>query len=1009
MIEALRSSNEDWQKRAAASFATVVPKSAFGWRKTRWLAAAAAILLAGGISWWVSYRSSAPPLDLLATAYTRQRLVELRVPGAAHSAPLERGNKRESPPELAIARKEIDDYLRKAPEDVRWLHAKGRAAVLSYNYADAIDDLKKARSLEDGKDPRFHAQLLLDLATAYFEQGQSTNNTNDYSMAADLLGQAIQSDPSLAVAYFNRALVFESLTFYPLAKEDWERYLKLDPSGAWSDEARSHLREVTKKKEKAELDNPGRLRALPEYRFEQALSGGLTGNLTDLAAELSRQHGDRWLEDAQHSADRGALAKLARLVVTRNNGRIDVYPAELEMISQLPSRAPAAELVWREFERLYRVERTPNATACIPNLDSLTRMAKDRRYIWFETQLLLEGSTCALVNGRVADADRLTEEAIKTAGDHEFADLRLRALGYKSSRLVQARHYREAAGLARDALQLFWSKPFYYLRGQQFYTDMMWTSEGLKRWHTAVAASRMSCDLAQRAGVWATEAVNRARWSAYAQQAGFPKEAVEQARQASSLFTRLARNPATDQYRAFAAAQAAESSGKNDDLARLRMEAPTWTNPLVAVPYWRALAKLDEQHGDMALAGNELQKAIGALGPALSSATSSNMRRWELELSLSYRQLVANDIRRNLPMSGYRHWQEYLASLSAIHGEMPLTLAETVSPAVLLTYARLGERYALWVRRESQVDFSWIDLDAGSVDRLVTRYLVLCSGASSSAEALNGAGSRLRSVLLPRLDPSIHAILIQADGRLSSLPWLSLPSPSGQPLVEEFAVAEVPGAVPESSPAGMPELEVRSAVVVAATAVDAGKREDYLPLPGLRIEAEAVGEAFPGTRLIEGAAATAREIEDSATGSDVLHFAGHAEVAPDTVRLLVAPNPSDPDPDRAHGLWRPRLSGKGIQLAVLSACSTARYEEQESPEPYQLAHALLFDGAHQVVGTRWNANSASTIAFMRTFYTNLRANREPAEALRAAALAIRHNPQWAHPYFWAPFSIFVRI
>ena len=150
---------------------------------------------------------------------------------------------------------------------------------------------------------------------------------------------------------------------------------------------------------------------------------------------------------------------------------------------------------------------------------------------------------------------------------------------------------------------------------------------------------------------------------------------------------------------------------------------------------------------------------------------------------------------------------------------------------------------------------------------------------------------------------------------------------SGEPLAEKFAIAIVPVAVPEAATIGLPNVEIHGATVVAATAIDPGRTGDYFPLPGIAEEVAAVREAFPQTRLIEGADATARTIERSVAGVDALHFAGHAEAGADTVRLLVAPDPAVSDAALTLGLWRPRLAGAGVQLAVLSACSTARRQK----------------------------------------------------------------------------------
>jgi CHAT domain-containing protein len=93
---------------------------------------------------------------------------------------------------------------------------------------------------------------------------------------------------------------------------------------------------------------------------------------------------------------------------------------------------------------------------------------------------------------------------------------------------------------------------------------------------------------------------------------------------------------------------------------------------------------------------------------------------------------------------------------------------------------------------------------------------------------------------------------------------------------------------------------------------------------------------------------------------------------------------------------------------VLSACSTARYEEVETPAPPDLASALLLDGVPQVVATLWNADSSAVSRFMGAFYGAIRRGAAPLAAVREASEDVRRTPGWAHPYYWASMSLFVR-
>jgi CHAT domain-containing protein len=58
-----------------------------------------------------------------------------------------------------------------------------------------------------------------------------------------------------------------------------------------------------------------------------------------------------------------------------------------------------------------------------------------------------------------------------------------------------------------------------------------------------------------------------------------------------------------------------------------------------------------------------------------------------------------------------------------------------------------------------------------------------------------------------------------------------------------------------------------------------------------------------------------------------------------------------------------------------------------------------------VVASLWKVNDAATATLMERFYTELKAGRPKAEALRQAQIALLRERATAHPYLWAPFVL----
>ena len=112
------------------------------------------------------------------------------------------------------------------------------------------------------------------------------------------------------------------------------------------------------------------------------------------------------------------------------------------------------------------------------------------------------------------------------------------------------------------------------------------------------------------------------------------------------------------------------------------------------------------------------------------------------------------------------------------------------------------------------------------------------------------------------------------------------------------------------------------------------------------------------------------------------------DAAADTLRLY--PDPEAKDREAAQGFWKPGKDGLRLGLAVLGACSTARYEDVESPEPRDLAGALLLGGARQVVATLCNVDSEASTRFMEAFYDEMHKGRDVVHAaLEGAKLRLR--------------------
>jgi CHAT domain-containing protein len=122
--------------------------------------------------------------------------------------------------------------------------------------------------------------------------------------------------------------------------------------------------------------------------------------------------------------------------------------------------------------------------------------------------------------------------------------------------------------------------------------------------------------------------------------------------------------------------------------------------------------------------------------------------------------------------------------------------------------------------------------------------------------------------------------------------------------------------------------------------------------------------------------------------------------------------PDGPPEGRDNGLlqaWEVFESVRlDADLVVLSACASALGEERGGEGLIGLTRAFQYAGARAVAATLWNVDDRATARLMTLFYRRLRAGAAKDEALRAAQVELRSDPEVeaSAPYYWAAFQIF---
>ncbi len=204
---------------------------------------------------WSSQSDLNKGLLALNEAYRQERPVEARVSNLDHAPFITRRGtepERVNTFERSRAERFLSDAFKESA-DADSSHALGLFYLLQKDTGKAIEYLEQARKA-DPNNPQIHA----DLGAAYLEKanqelGRSDDanagkGLEDLGRSLEYLKQALEVNPNLLEALFNRALVHEHQGLYQQAEADWRAYLEKDSSSPWAAEAQQRLKSLENKK-----------------------------------------------------------------------------------------------------------------------------------------------------------------------------------------------------------------------------------------------------------------------------------------------------------------------------------------------------------------------------------------------------------------------------------------------------------------------------------------------------------------------------------------------------------------------------------------------------------------------------------------------------------------------------------------------------------------------------------------------------------------------------------------
>jgi CHAT domain-containing protein/Tfp pilus assembly protein PilF len=276
----------------------------------------------------------------------------------------------------------------------------------------------------------------------------------------------------------------------------------------------------------------------------------------------------------------------------------------------------------------------------------------------------------------------------------------------------------------------------------------------------------------------------------------------------------------------------------------------------------------------------------------------------------------------------------------------------------------------------------------------------------------------------------ITNLVIVPDDVLWELPFQALLSNPKRFLLEDYAISYAPsltvlkemnslqakrindkGRTKTLLALGNPAFGAENAEKLAAIFMG----EKLLPLPEAERQVKVLEQLYgrKNSRVYTGSEASEARLKQEAGDYRVLHLATHGilnDASPMYSHLVLSQLQGKTREDGLLEAWEIMQLDLNADLVILSACDTARGRVGAGEGMIGLAWSLFVAGSPTTVVSQWKVETESNSELMIAFHRNLGAGTaatpmSKAQALRQAALKLKRNRQYNHPFYWAPFVI----
>jgi CHAT domain-containing protein len=1057
LINRLESSKRQWQKKLVRN---LTGGRRFPWLKLVPAMAALAIVIFAviqGPALLVDYKVKRAQSDIAAT-FSVRRTTEGRMPGESYSKynPRPTVLGAENGPGLDEIPASLHDAISAANQnldkkaDPRWLQIQGLGLLWEATPSSlekAEKDFEKARSKG-----LVTPSLEIDLAASYYERDSRAEHPNlqrTLNLLSEVLSKPALSKEDQASALFNLALAYEKTQAWDLAVSTWEKYLQVDSTSDWTNEAQQHLKDA-----KAKIHDTALVKPTDPAAFLQQVSIGalqdeveeyqdvairvwlptsfatqspLSLNATRTLGELlEKKHSDPWLKDLVSSLrqeDLPAVKALANAFKRNGEGDHDGAIREALIAAKIFARRKNISGEFRaQLEEVNAFRRALNGSDCLARADPLLNQLLKTKYRWLQARVSLEKAECGNLLGEFEESDNDLQTSRQIAGQFNFPLLAIRDIGISAGNKHLRGNCDATWRESTEGLDIYWQKSYATQDGlYQFYSVLYQCALETGAMHVGEAFLKRAIDLRETStdikknrtieGILHLQLANALVARKEDQEADLEKK------KAALLIGSKGLKPQFDLIFKLEAAEFQLDQGDAQlalgTLNPLRKALDENPDSFFSLRFNQALGNTYHKLHRLDDAEIAYQAAIKTAESALGSIKNPAERLlWLRATDESYRGLVRVLIEQKKDKEALDRWELY-RSRPILQGRLPGSASDSElkrvqsqiylisgSPRNIretrIVYANFSDGLYIWVLQNGNITSRWVEIGEQDFENLTRDFVEKCAVENSDLGELKQLGAKLFAVLLQPVISDIspeHTVIIELDRIAYNLPIEALNAPEGWYFGEKYSVTYSPGVWMEKTLRPLERLTGQEALLLldASHAVGAGY------LPGLEAQKNAIVRLFPRNKVINTTKISWLQARPYLVSSQIIHYMGHGKPDGSGTSLDYDGN----QPIRAKD-FSPDLLAHS-QIILLAACSGAAGKDNGLADTNNLVRVFLSAGVPSVIASHWNVDSASTSQLMVSFYKHLVKGESAAEAIYNARIEILRTK--SHPYFWAGFTL----